>query len=102
MVLFRRPAPPVPPPAPIRRPGPWSDGFGRIATRALQVLAVVGVLAVGVLAVTQLTLIVIPVLVALVLAAAIHPLVAWLRRRGLPSMPRPVSLLRRRVRARRG
>ncbi|QCB92213.1 AI-2E family transporter [Cellulomonas shaoxiangyii] len=64
----------------------WSDGFGRAATRSLQTLAVVAVLAVFVLALMQLTLVVIPVLIALVLAAAISPLVGWMRRRGLPSL----------------
>lgn len=64
----------------------WSDGFGRVGTRSLQVLAVLAVVAVFVLALTQLTLIVIPVLIALVLAAAISPLVSVLRRRGLPPL----------------
>lgn len=64
----------------------WSDGFGRVGTRSLQVLAVLAVVAVFVLAVTQLTLVVIPVLIALVLAAAISPLVSFLRRKGLPSV----------------
>lgn len=64
----------------------WSDGFGRVGTRSLQVLAVLAVVAVFVLAVTQLTLVVIPVLIALVLAAAISPLVSFLRRQGLPSV----------------
>ncbi|QTE28110.1 AI-2E family transporter [Pengzhenrongella sicca] len=64
----------------------WADGFGRVGTRSLQVLAVLAVVAVCVLAVTQLTLIVIPVLIALVLAAAISPLVSFLRRKGLPRL----------------
>lgn len=64
----------------------WSDGLGRAATRSVQVLAIVAVVAVAVLAMTQLTAIVIPVLVALVLAAAIYPLVSWLRRRGVPAL----------------
>ncbi|WP_146844876.1 AI-2E family transporter [Cellulomonas terrae] len=64
----------------------WSDGFGRVGTRSLQVLAVLAVVAVFVLVVTQLTLVVIPVLIALVLAAAISPLVSFLRRKGLPSV----------------
>ena len=66
--------------------GMWSDGLGRAATRSLQVLALLAVGAVGVFVVMQLTAIVIPVLIALVLAAAIHPVVSWLRRRGVPSM----------------
>ena len=82
------PTAPPPPPAPPRSAAAalWADGFGRVATRSLQTLAVVAVVAVGVLAVMQLTLVVIPVLIALVLAAAISPLVGWLRRRGVPSL----------------
>ncbi len=64
----------------------WSDGLGRAATRSVQVLAIVAVAAAVVLGMMQLTAIVIPVLVALVLAAAISPLVSWLRRRGVPSL----------------
>jgi predicted PurR-regulated permease PerM len=64
----------------------WADGFGRVGTRSVQVIALLAVVALAVLAVTRLTLIVIPVLIALVLAAAISPLVQWLRRRGAPSM----------------
>ncbi|WP_369370476.1 AI-2E family transporter [Promicromonospora sp. Populi] len=64
----------------------WSDGFGRVGTRSLQILAVVAVIAVFGFVGTQLTLVVIPVLIALVLAAAIYPLVSLLRRRGLPSL----------------
>ncbi|MBO3095149.1 AI-2E family transporter [Cellulomonas dongxiuzhuiae] len=75
---------------PVEQRGPtaslWSDGFGRVGTRSLQVLAILAVVAVGVVAVMQLTLVVIPVLIALVLAAAISPLVSWLRRRGVPSL----------------
>ncbi|NCT91344.1 AI-2E family transporter [Cellulomonas sp. APG4] len=96
MSLFRRrPSPPprrATPPAPsVRgaRPGPgalWTDGLGRVATRSVQVLAVLALAAVAVFVLTQLTLVVIPVLIALVLAAAISPLVSALRRRGLPSL----------------
>lgn len=64
----------------------WADGLGRAGTRSLQVLAVLALVAVLVFAVTRLTLVVIPVLIALVLAAAISPLVSFLRRKGLPSL----------------
>lgn len=64
----------------------WSDGFGRVGTRSLQILAVLAVVAVLGFVGTRLTLVVIPVLIALVLAAAISPLVSFLRRRGLPSL----------------
>ncbi|WP_136517667.1 MULTISPECIES: AI-2E family transporter [Cellulomonas] len=69
-----------------RTAGLWSDGFGRVGTRSLQVLAVVALVAVFGFVVTRLTLVVIPVLIALVLAAAISPLVSLLRRRGVPSL----------------
>ena len=64
----------------------WSDGFGRVGTRALQILAVVAIIAVFGYVGTRLTLVVIPVLIALVLAAAISPLVSYLRRHGWPSL----------------
>ncbi|GAA1980172.1 AI-2E family transporter [Isoptericola halotolerans] len=64
----------------------WSDGVGRVATRSLQVLAILTVVSVFVFVGTRLTLVVIPVLVALVLAAAISPLVSFQRRRGVPSI----------------
>lgn len=64
----------------------WSDGFGRVGTRSVQILAVVAVVAIAGFVGTRLTLVVIPVLIALVLAAAIYPLVSFLRRRGLPPM----------------
>ncbi|PPF99250.1 AI-2E family transporter, partial [Rathayibacter sp. AY2B1] len=34
----------------------------------------------------QLTLVLIPVMIALILAAAIHPVLAWMRRKGVPSI----------------
>lgn len=74
------------PPPGHRASALWADGFGRVGTRSLQVLAVLAVVAVFVLVVTQLTLVVIPVLIALVIAAAISPLVSFLRRKGLPSV----------------
>ncbi|NKY40344.1 AI-2E family transporter [Cellulomonas septica] len=77
----------VAPSRPVRgASGLWSDGVGRAGTRSLQVLAIIALLTVLVFAVTRLTLVVIPVLIALVLAAAISPLVSFLRRKGLPSL----------------
>ncbi|GAA4713712.1 putative PurR-regulated permease PerM [Promicromonospora umidemergens] len=64
----------------------WSDGFGRVGTRSLQILAVVAVIALFGFVGTRLTLVVVPVLIALVLAAAISPLVSYLRAHGLPSL----------------
>lgn len=78
------------PPGPVaqrsRAGALWADGFGRAGTRSVQALALLTLVTVAVFALTKLTLVVIPVLIALVLASAIHPLVSWLRRRGLPSL----------------
>lgn len=92
MGIFGRRTPPVQPrvePSP-RAENPtarlWSDGFGSVGTRSLQILAVVAVVAIFGFVGTRLTLVVVPVLIALVLAAAINPLVSFLRRRGLRSL----------------
>lgn len=79
--LFRVPDEPVTEP-----PGLWSRGFGLVASRSLQILAVLAVVAIGVLVITQLSLVFIPVTIALILASAIHPVVSWMRRRGLSSI----------------
>ena len=78
-------ASPATPPA-ERRPTVWTDGLGRFALRCLQVLVVLALAAVLVLAMTQLTLVLIPVLIAIILASAIHPVLAWMRRKGVPSI----------------
>lgn len=96
MGLFSRRTPPpagpgveaLPPavPAESRASRLWSDGFGRVGTRSLQILAILAVVAVVVFVGTRLTLVVIPVLIALVLASAIFPLVSFLRRHRWPSL----------------
>jgi predicted PurR-regulated permease PerM len=75
--------------APKKRPAKqpsalWTDGLGRVGTRAAQVLLILTVAVVSVYALMQIKLLVIPVLIALILAAAIGPFVNMLRRRGLP------------------
>ena len=72
----------MPEPAPR---SPWSDTLGRAAVRSAQTLLILALASVLVYALTRVTLIVIPVLIALILAAAIAPLVAWLRHRGWPA-----------------
>ncbi|BCW20085.1 AI-2E family transporter [Arthrobacter sp. NtRootA9] len=62
----------------------WADGFGRVGTRAAQILVIIIVAAISIFALMQIKLLVIPVLIALILAAAIGPFVNLLRRRGLP------------------
>lgn len=88
MVLFRRREPKTANPFETASESTrlWSRGLGLAATRSLQTLAVLALVAVGVLVVTQLSLVFIAVTIALILACAIHPLVALMRRRGVPSI----------------
>ncbi|SEB59398.1 Predicted PurR-regulated permease PerM [Paramicrobacterium humi] len=67
-------------------PSIWRDGFGRLATRCVQILAVLAVTVVVVYALIQLKLILIPVLLALIFASAFNPLMRALRSRGVPSV----------------
>jgi putative heme transporter len=64
--------------------GLWADGFGRVGTRAAQFILLLIAVSVAVYGLIQLKLIVIPLMVALILAAALNPVVAFLRRKGLP------------------
>ncbi len=64
----------------------WADGFGMLAIRAVQVIVVVVVAAAIIYAVQALTLVTIPLVIALILACAFHPVMAWMRRRGVPSL----------------
>ncbi|NRD09651.1 AI-2E family transporter [Rathayibacter agropyri] len=71
---------------PDQRQTVWTDGFGRFALRCLQVVVVLLLASVLVFAMTQLTLVLIPVMIALILASAIHPVLRWMRRKGVPSI----------------
>ncbi|MGW8484660.1 AI-2E family transporter [Microbacterium sp. NPDC055903] len=64
----------------------WADGFGVLAIRAIQIIVVVLLTAGIVLAIQQLTLVTIPLVIALILACAFHPVMSWMRRRGVPSV----------------
>ncbi|MGN8551505.1 UNVERIFIED_CONTAM: AI-2E family transporter [Microbacterium sp. SLM126] len=64
----------------------WADGFGRLGIRAIQIIVVVAVAAGIVFAIMQLTLVTIPLVIALILACAFHPVMSWMRRRGVPSV----------------
>lgn len=66
--------------------GLWGDRLGRPATRAAQVLLLLALASCVVFVMTRLSLLVIPVLIALVLAAALAPVLGFLRRRGLPPL----------------
>ncbi|MET0724922.1 MAG: AI-2E family transporter [Leifsonia sp.] len=78
-------------PAPQRRPRPTlqqllTDRLGEVGIRSLQILLVLTLVSVVVWGLVQLKLVVIPVLIALILAAALSPVIGWMRRRGLPAI----------------
>jgi predicted PurR-regulated permease PerM len=62
----------------------WTDLLGRTAIRSGQILLILVLSACLVLALTQLKLVVVPVLIAIVVAAAVSPVVRFLRGRGWP------------------
>lgn len=64
----------------------WGDRVGVVATRSVQILAIVAVASIIVFAMTQLSLVMIPLVLALILASAIHPLVRFMRVKGVPSI----------------
>ncbi|WP_405216058.1 AI-2E family transporter [Agrococcus sp. Ld7] len=71
---------------PVRPPWSlWADSFGRLATRALQVILVLIVVTGVIYAMIQLTLVIIPIMLALIIAAAFAPIMRWMRRKGVPS-----------------
>uniref|UniRef100_A0A942T078 AI-2E family transporter n=1 Tax=Neobacillus citreus TaxID=2833578 RepID=A0A942T078_9BACI len=82
MPLFHRTSPLLPTTARTA----WTDTFGRLATRCLQLVIVVVVVAGIVLAASKLSVVTIPVLLALIIASALHPVVSWLRRHHVPSV----------------
>ncbi|WP_166997459.1 AI-2E family transporter [Paramicrobacterium fandaimingii] len=83
MGLFSR----TPDPAPARPTRTlWTDGFGRLATRCIQMIAVLAIVAVAIYGLMQLSLVLIPVVLALIFASAFNPLMAFMRRKGVPSV----------------
>ncbi|MBI9114856.1 AI-2E family transporter [Sanguibacter suaedae] len=63
----------------------WQDSLGRAAVRSAQVLLVLALATCVVLALVELKLVVIPILIASIIAAAVSPVVRFLRNRGLPA-----------------
>lgn len=91
--IFQTPADPAPvdlEPAPV---SPWRDQLGRVATRAIQTLALLALSAVGIYAIVQLRLILVPVLIALILASALSPVMRRLRSWRVPSALATVIVL---------
>lgn len=64
----------------------WSDGFGRLAIRAVQIIVVVALVAGLIWGIRQVTVVVIPLILALIFASAFAPVMGWMRRRGVPAL----------------
>lgn len=64
--------------------GPWRDGLGLLATRSLQIIIVVLLVAGLIWGLRILSTVVIPILLALILASTFWPATRWLRARGVP------------------
>lgn len=64
----------------------WSDAFGRLATRAVQTIAVLLVVGLTLWAMAYLGVVFIPVVLALIISSAVFPLMRWLRARGMSSL----------------
>ncbi|GAA3586836.1 AI-2E family transporter [Klugiella xanthotipulae] len=63
----------------------WSDGFGTVATRSLQIIVIL-ILSIGVIyAIIQLKIVAIPIVLALIIASAFSPLVTWMKKKGMPA-----------------
>ena len=86
----RRPLPDVPvtPTDPegghVSARGTWHDGLGLLATRSLQIIIVVLLLAGLIWGLRILSTVVIPILLALILASTFWPATRWLHARGVP------------------
>lgn len=80
-------------PAPSRVSRLWSDSFGFVATRSLQTIVVVVLLAAIIFALNYLSLVVIPVLLALIFASAFDPVMQWFVRNRVPRVLATVILL---------
>lgn len=97
--MFRKKLPAPQAPRPLREPQPskagraWSDGFGLLSIRAVQIIAVVILLAGAIWGLRQLTVVVIPVLLAIVFASAFEPLMRMLRRAMPPALAAVIALL---------
>lgn len=71
----------------------WSDGFGTLATRSLQIIVVVILAAALIWGMRTLTTIFIPILLALIFASTFAPVMGWLRRHRVPSALATVIVL---------
>lgn len=76
-----------------RRTRPWSDSFGVVATRSLQLIIVLALTALIIIGMRQLTTVIIPILLALIFASTFAPVMGWLDRRRVPRVLSTVLVL---------
>lgn len=62
----------------------WSDGFGEVATRSLQIIVVVVLTAGAIWGLRTLSTVVIPILLALIFASTFLPVTRWLKKKRVP------------------
>lgn len=67
----------------LRRSELWADALGRASIRAGQLIVLLAAAVIVVYVLIRLKLLVIPLMIALILAAALHPVVRYLHRRGV-------------------
>lgn len=75
----------------VRRP--WTDSFGMVATRSVQIIIVLALTALVVFGMRQLTTVIIPILLALIFASTFAPVMAWMDRRRVPRVLATVLVL---------
>ena len=63
----------------------WRDGFGSIATRSLQIIIVLVLVAAAIWGLRELSTVFIPIVLALIFASTFWPVTKWLRARGVPA-----------------
>lgn len=73
--------------------GAWSDTFGLLATRSLQIIIVLVLTGAAIFGMRTLTTVVIPILLALILASTFAPVMGWLRARRVPSALATIAVL---------
>ena len=80
-VVAAQPAPAQPKAA----PGPWRDNMGLLATRSLQLIILIVLVAGVIWGLRTLSTVFIPIVLALILASTFWPVTKWLRARRVPA-----------------
>lgn len=81
------------PAEPTRVQRAWGEGFGLLATRALQIIIVLVLTGAVVWGMHALTAVVIPILIALIFASTFSPVMRWLKDRGVADALATVMVL---------